>query len=208
MRSAESDLTARAQIRDRALELFAAKGPDAVTVRSIAAAAKVSPALVIHHFGSKQGLREVVDSHVASVFDNMFAAATADPELLSASGSQASASFAELMLASLPADSPVPAYLRRLLLAGDEAGRDLFRRWYASSAAMTDQLIEVGVLRPTDDPAVRAAFLMINDLAVVLLRDHLTDVLGVDPLTFDGMHRWAADVVAAYTEGVFAPEDL
>ena len=43
MRSAADDRTARAAIRDEALRLFAAQGPDAVTVRQVAAAAGVSP---------------------------------------------------------------------------------------------------------------------------------------------------------------------
>jgi AcrR family transcriptional regulator len=201
-----TDLTARAQIRDRALELFAARGPDAVTVRDIAAAAGVSAALVLHHYGSKQMLREAVDAHVAGLFDEMLSAIAIDPSPLTAGAAQSASMLADLMLAHLPTDSPIPAYLRRLLLSGDEPGRQLFRRWFAASLAMTDQLTAAGILRPTGDPAVRTAFLMINDLALVLLRDHLSDVLGVDPLTPDGMRRWAVDVISAYTQGVFATE--
>ena len=69
--SPSSDLTAKATIRNKALRLFADRGPDAVTVRDVAAAAEVSPALVMHHFGSKAGLREAVDEHVAQTFDAM-----------------------------------------------------------------------------------------------------------------------------------------
>ena len=203
----DRDLTARAVIRDRALALFAAHGSDAVTIRQIAADAGVSPALVVHHYGSKQGLREAVDAYVAGVFDDMFVAATEDPAQFGSGGPQAAAIFAELMLSHLLPDSPVPAYLRRLLLSGDPAGRELFRRWHALSATMTDRLVAAGMLRPSADPPVRSAFLMINDLAAVLLRDHLTDVLGVDPLSPDGIRRWAADVVAAYTDGVFKTEE-
>ena len=48
----DGDLTAKAVIRNTALRLFAERGPDGVSVREIAAAAGVSPALVIHHYGS------------------------------------------------------------------------------------------------------------------------------------------------------------
>ncbi|MBI1376931.1 MAG: TetR family transcriptional regulator [Frankiales bacterium] len=206
MRSADepSDLTARALIRDRALELFAAHGVDAVTVRAIAAAAGVSPALVLHHFGSKEGLRAAVDAHVAGLFDDMLARMAEDPGMLTEG--RATASFSELMLGYLPPGSALPAYLRRLLLGGEPAGLELFRRWFALTLAVTEQLAAAGVMRPTDDPAVRAAFLLVNDLALVLLRDQVADVLGVDPLTPGGMGRWAADAVAAYTHGVFIPE--
>ncbi|MEP7368844.1 MAG: helix-turn-helix domain-containing protein, partial [Dermatophilaceae bacterium] len=59
----DPDLTARANIRNAALRLFADRGQDSVTVREIAAAAGVSPSLVVHHFGSKDGLRAAVDAH-------------------------------------------------------------------------------------------------------------------------------------------------
>lgn len=202
MRSVD-DLTARARIRDQALELFAARGADAVSVRDIAAAAGVSHALVLHHYGSKQRLREVVDEYVAGVFDEMFAAVAADPGDFSGGSS---ASFAELMLAAVPPGSPIPAYLRRLLLNGDAAGQVLFRQLFDAGVVMIEQLTAAGSMRGSADVAVRAAFLTVNDLAMVLLRDQLTAVLGVDPLSPDGMRRWAAEVVTAYTEGVFTGE--
>jgi AcrR family transcriptional regulator len=56
------------------LRLFADRGPDAVTVREIAANAGVSAALVLHHFGSKDGLRAEVDGFAAQAFDAIFEA--------------------------------------------------------------------------------------------------------------------------------------
>jgi len=58
------DLTARARIRDAALEQFAEHGFEGATIRSIAEAAGVSPGLVQHHFGSKEGLRQACDEAV------------------------------------------------------------------------------------------------------------------------------------------------
>ena len=61
MRSArvgQDDLTARARIRDSAIVYIGRHGWRAATLRAIATDAGVSPALVIHHFGSKDGLRE------------------------------------------------------------------------------------------------------------------------------------------------------
>ncbi len=63
MRSAD-DLTAAARIRDAAIEQFGDQG-FGVGLRSIAEAAGVSAALVIHHFGSKDGLRQACDDFVA-----------------------------------------------------------------------------------------------------------------------------------------------
>jgi len=57
MRSVD-DLTAAARIRDAAIERFGEQG-FSVGLRPIAEAAGVSAALVIHHFGSKDGLRRL-----------------------------------------------------------------------------------------------------------------------------------------------------
>ncbi|WP_353963544.1 helix-turn-helix domain-containing protein [Streptomyces sp. NBC_00078] len=48
MRSIRDDRTTRAVIRDEDLRLFSASGWEAVTMRQIAAAADVSPGLVMH----------------------------------------------------------------------------------------------------------------------------------------------------------------
>jgi AcrR family transcriptional regulator len=53
-RAGSSD--ARAKILEAASEAFAHQGYDATTVREVAAAAGVDPALVHHHFGSKADL--------------------------------------------------------------------------------------------------------------------------------------------------------
>jgi AcrR family transcriptional regulator len=198
MRSAPDDRTARAVIRDEALRLFAERGPDAVTVRQIAAAAGVSPGLVSHHFGSKDGLREAVDAHVLAMFGAMLGELTsADLHDPGAAGS-----LAEAVVRHLPPDSPVPGYLRRLLLAGGDSGRELFRRLYDGSRAALDAMSGAGLAAPGADPAVRAAILMSNDLAVLLLREQLTGVLGTDPLSAAGMARWGRELLAIYATGL------
>ena len=67
----------RAALLDAAAELFAEKGPGAVSVRQIAAAAGVNHGLVHHYFGSKQELlREVVRTRAAAVMAEALAAST------------------------------------------------------------------------------------------------------------------------------------
>jgi AcrR family transcriptional regulator len=61
--SSQSDLTARARIREAAIALFAEKGMAATTIRDIAQAAGVSSGLLRHHFGSKEGLRDACDEY-------------------------------------------------------------------------------------------------------------------------------------------------
>ncbi len=49
---------ARAELLDRALELFAAYGYDGAGVQQICSAAGVAKPTLYHHFGSKRGLIE------------------------------------------------------------------------------------------------------------------------------------------------------
>jgi hypothetical protein len=49
---------------------------------------------------------------------------------------------------------------------------------------------------------VRAAVLLVNDLAILILRERLREVLGVDPLSGTGMRRWGAEVMSIYRDGI------
>ncbi|HET8616822.1 MAG TPA: TetR family transcriptional regulator [Actinomycetales bacterium] len=207
MRSADDDLTARATIRNAALQLFADLGPDAVSVRAIASAAGVSPALVLHHFGSKAGLREAVNRYAADRIDVLIAESEQGAAELFATGS--ADAIAGLFAAAFPPDSPLVAYLRRLLLTGDQAGVDMFRRWFSDSLAMFDEMAAAGLATPSDDPPVRAAFMLAADMALLLLREPLAAVLGFDPMSRDGLRRWAAEVAQITRDGIFttSPEE-
>ena len=60
---ATADLTAAARIRDAAVVRFARDGLGA-SLKTIAADAGVSSGLILHHFGTKQGLRRACDEWV------------------------------------------------------------------------------------------------------------------------------------------------
>lgn len=204
--SGSGDVTARAGIRNAALRLFADKGPDAATVREIAAAAGVSPALVLHHYGSKDGLRAAVDEHAAHAFDALLEGMS-EPDAAQALTGGATASLAETFARGFAPGSPLPAYLRRLLLAGDPAGDALFTRWHEATLELMTTLEAAGVSRPSGDPRVRAAFLLVNDLALVLLASQVTTAIGTDPLAPEGMRRWAEEATDVYLHGAFTPTE-
>ncbi|AHH19770.1 putative transcriptional regulator, TetR family [Nocardia nova SH22a] len=201
MRSLDGDRTARARIRDEALHLFAERGPDAVTIRDIAAAAEVSPALVMRHYRSKDGLREVVDEYVVTVFGSLLEQ-VASPDDSGALDAGRSRGLAELVTEQLPGDSAIPRYLGRMLLSGGAAGSALFARLYALSRDTLGTMAAAGAVTPGPDPAVRAAILLVNDLAVLMLRPRLNEVLGFELLSPDGMRRWGAEVLAIYQHGM------
>ncbi|CAM4080188.1 transcriptional regulator BetI [Mycobacterium basiliense] len=195
------DRTARARIRDEALQLFARRGPDAVTMRDIATAAGVSPALLIRHYGSKDGLIEAVDQHVVTTFELLLVQMT---QQTGTGGLDVAAvpSLLDGLATHLPPASAIPAYLGRLLITGGRAGADLFERLFRLSQNALDQMVSAGIASPGEDSAVRAAFLLVNDLAVLTLRPRLTEVLGVDPLSGAGMRRWAGEVFTIYRDGL------
>ena len=68
-------------------------------------------------------------------------------------------------------------------------------------------LTEVGVLRPSGDEQTRAAFLLANDLAMILLRRQIESAIGDDPLERRGLARWSAEVMDVYANGVFTSSD-
>ncbi|OHV05798.1 TetR/AcrR family transcriptional regulator [Mycobacterium talmoniae] len=195
------DRTARARIRDEALRLFAEHGPDGVTLRDIAAAAGVSPALLVRHYGSKDGLIEAVDNHVVATFEALLTEMTQQTGA-NGVGPAALPSLLDGFAALLPPGSAIPAYVSRLLVGGGAVGAALFDRLYRLSRDTLDAMVAAGTASHGDDPDVRAAFLLVNDLAVLTLRPRLTEVLGVDPLSEAGIRRWAGEVFAVYRDGL------
>lgn len=201
MRLPSDDRTARARIRDEALKLFADVGPDVVTVRGIAEHAGVSPSLVIRHYRSKDGLRAAVDGYVIDVFEAMLAQVPV-PAGHERSEPAVPLSFVEVVTESLPHDSAIPAYLGRMLIDGGPAGSTLFQRLHEMSRATLSEMIEGESAVAGADPEVRAAFLLVTDLAAVTLRNRLTEVLDFDPLSPNGLRRWGAEVLTVYRGGL------
>jgi len=196
---AAADLTGLASIRESAMRLTAERGWAAVSIRDIAANAGVSSSLVIHHFGTKARLREAVDARVTEVFARLLAQ-LGDTDGQGGNFMSVAATFHD----QVGSDGAVLAYLRRLLVDGGPTAIALFGSLYATTVASLADLEAAGVLRPTADAPARAAFLLINDLAVVLLRDEVTRVLGIDPLSRAGLRRWGDTVMEIYRGGAFA----
>lgn len=192
------DLRASATIREAALALFAERGVDGVSIRDVAAAAGVSSSLVMHHFKSKDGLRAAVDTRVSATITDLLAEFGRDAER----GASPS-SLATVMADLLDTDPQLPGYLRRLLIDGGRAAQELFGALFEATVDALAGLEAAGVARPADDPPVRAAFFLVNDLAVILLREQVRAVLGVDPLGPAGLERWSRTLMDTYSRGVF-----
>ncbi|NMN97708.1 TetR/AcrR family transcriptional regulator [Antrihabitans stalactiti] len=158
MRSGTADLTTRARIRDAAIVVFGEQG-FGTGVRAVATAAGVSPGLVNHHFGSKDGLREVCDAYVLDVIRTDKAKFLTSP---SAAGMIA-------QLAEIDHYAPMVAYIIRSFQAGGALALSLFEHLTDNAALYLEEGVAAGTLRPSRDPAARARYAALQGLGGMLL---------------------------------------
>jgi AcrR family transcriptional regulator len=164
------DRTARARIRDAAITRFAADGVVATSIRAIAADAGVSPALVLHHFDSKDELRVACDEHVAAVIrERKTAALSAGPGMDPIAALRVGAQ-----------GPPLLRYLARTLVDGSPHVAALVDEMVSDAAGYMAEGVDAGTLRPTDHPYGRAAVVTIWSLGALVLHEHLERLLGVD----------------------------
>jgi len=197
MRSAD-DLTATARIRDAAIEQFGQHGFD-VGLRAIAKAAGVSAGLVIHHFGSKDGLRKACDELVAETIR------TAKTE--SVQNSDPAAWFAQM--AQIESFAPLMAYLVRSLQTGGDLAKSLWRTMLANAEEYIEEGVKAGTIKPSRDPKARARFLAINNGGGLLLYLQLHD----DPTNLRAvLHDYAQDMLMpsleVYTNGLMTDSTM
>lgn len=157
MRSTD-DRTTVARIRDAALEQFGEHG-FGVGLRAIAEAAGVSAGLVIHHFGSKEGLRQACDDYVA---EEVTAAKTEslttnDPAMWLSQASE------------IEEFAPLVAYLVRSLQSGNELAKRWWRRMIDNAEQYLEEGVRAGTLKPSRDPRARAKYLAMSSGGSLLL---------------------------------------
>lgn len=192
---ASEDLTARARIRDAALLQFAERGVRGATIRGIAEAAGVSPGLVQHHFGSKEALREACDTYAMEILRRTNDQATS-------SGMRDPGIFSITMRATMP----VRRYVARAMVDGSPAAAKLFD----DLVGYTERYLAdppPGIARPqTSDLRAYSAAIAALSLGVVVLHEHLSRVLDVDTLTFEGYPRLGLAVLEVFTDDLIDPE--
>jgi AcrR family transcriptional regulator len=184
------DLTARARIRDAAMRCFAEQGAKATTLRVVAEQAGVTPGLVSHHFGTKQGLRQACDAYVLEYLREGITEAIDERGL-------ADPDFLGTVYQSAPL---VLRYLARALVDGSTAAASVFD----NVVALTEEYLashppQQGASRA--DPRAQAAVLIAMRLGMWVLHDHLARALGADALTPELLSR-----VSAALADIMSPE--
>lgn len=188
-----TDLTAKARIRHAALEFFGRDGFAKTSVRSVAAAAGVSPALVIHHFASKDGLRRACDRHVIDEFIGR------NDELR---GPDLVGTMSRWLVDS---DTYRPAfdYLSRMIVEGSEAGDSLFDDLVASTEKMLVAGIEHGEMNQTSDVHMMAVLVAVYGLVPLVLERHMGRALGTAGLNGDAIKRMTVPALELFTNGLY-----
>jgi AcrR family transcriptional regulator len=197
MRSAD-DLTAVARIRDAAIERFGEQG-FSVGLRSIAEVAGVSAALVIHHFGSKDGLRKACDDYVAEEIRSSKSEAmnSSDPATWFAA------------MAEIEEYAPLMAYLVRSMQAGGELAQTFWRTMMDNAESYLDEGVSSGILKPSRDPKARSKYLAITGgggfLLYIQMHETPTDLRAV-------LRDYAQDMVLPalelYTDGLLTDSHM
>lgn len=117
-RATNEDLTAKARIRNAALDLYSKSGPDRISLRAIASEAGVTLGLVQHHYKTKAGLRDAVDQLVVDYFATALAEVPDAEHPADLAGARD-----EAVRRMLAANPPVVDYVRRAVL--DPYGENL-----------------------------------------------------------------------------------
>jgi len=196
MRSA--DLTAAARIRDAAIAQFGEHG-FGVGLRAIAEAAGVSAGLVIHHFGSKDGLRRACDDYVAEAIRSLKSEAMQSHE---------PATWLA-QLSEIESYAPLTAYLVRSLQSGADLAKTLWRTMIANAEEYLDEGVRAGTLKSSRDPKARARYLAITGGGGLLLYLQMHE----DPTNLAAVLRdYSTDMVLPalelYTEGLMADRTM
>lgn len=193
-RAADQDLTTRARIRDAAVARYAREGFD-VGLRAVAQDAGVSAALILHHFGSKAGLRAACDEHVLRTI-------RASKERALVPGSTQDLL---LQLATMDEYAPLVGYALRSMQAGGDLARDFVDQFVADAQEYIAAAVAAGTMRPSRDEHARARYLTLQGLGALLLDmtihppDDPADVVGI---LHEHRDRMMLPAVELFTHGL------
>lgn len=195
------DRTAKAKLRDAAIEIVAAEGSKELTARGVAERAGLSAGLIRHHFGSMRELQAACDEHVARAIKELKTSAIRGGAAFDAFGAIRQSADPHLMgylAMRLSENSPVIDRLVDTIV--DDA-----------TAYLTDGITQ-GLFTPTRHPRERTAMLTIFTLGALALHRHVKRLMNVDVRAADlASQPGFVDYLRAQMEvlaGVATPETV
>ena len=194
----DDDRSGRDRIIDAAVAAFAEHGVAGTSLKTIAAAAGVSPALIVHHFGSKDGLRQACDERILGSMRHQMREAVAQGAQLDVL--DAFRRRQEAQPRALP-------YLARCLAEGTPSVVALVDELAAEAVRVMEEGVANGTYVPTEHARERALVLLIWSLGAVTLHEHVQRLLGADltgePASLLPYLRGATELL---TNGLFTEE--
>ncbi|WP_259390772.1 TetR/AcrR family transcriptional regulator [Actinomyces sp. 2119] len=180
------DSTTVARIRDAAMARFAKDGLSA-GLRAIAADAGVTAGLIVHHFGSKEGLRQACDEEVL----RLAAQARTDSEVMGGP--------VDLLTQMARTEDYVPAtaYALRSLVEGGPLGAALLESVVLDTAHYMSAGVASGHVAPTSDEERRSRYLVYSGFGALVLfaRYAASDPTDVEAVVREFM-EWSGPVAA------------
>lgn len=190
MRSAAAaDLTGRARIQQAAIRRFAADGMSA-PLRTIAADAGVSAGLILHHFGSRDGLRAACDEHVLAEIRRSKASVIVE-------GGSGGGAALLVQLAQVEGYAALVGYVLRCLQGGGPRLRRFVDHVVDDAVDYLHQAEAAGTVRPSRFPEARARFMAEQALGALLLQLPAQQ----ERLDLEELPRWLRD----YSERIVGP---
>jgi len=182
---------------DAAIEVFADRGAQGASVRAIAAKAGVSPALITHHFGTKEALKDECDERVMAAYADIKMAGMADLP-----GAMGLVSSQDRTLERLA------AYFLRAILDGGEPGRRFFAKYIERTQQVLDEAVRRGQMRPECADAAHVRYLAAAGIGTVLVT-MLTAPVGTRPYYDAADHPQLLDAqLDVLTHGAFTDDTV
>lgn len=195
----ETQESARQRIICAAIDLYGEHGFDGVTVKTIAQRAGASAPLVIHHFGSKAGLRTACDRYVAEQFSRV------KTESVRRGSMPRNVAHEAVM-----ANRHLVKYLMRAFVAGGPEVDLLFDQLVEDSLVYTAEAEEIGLVYPSRNPRHRAVVLLLQSFGGLVLHRHMERHLGMSLVQEDpdpeGLDAYMATLMELYTRPLFNAE--
>ncbi|HIW47588.1 MAG TPA: TetR/AcrR family transcriptional regulator [Candidatus Yaniella excrementigallinarum] len=169
-----TDFTAKARIRQVALELFALNGADATSMRAISSRAGVTVGLITHHFGTKAGLIQAVEDDILSGIEQAIAYKEVDANV-----DGVVKALDQRLLDHVNKNPLVVAYLRRMMLIEPGGqGSDLTARFTRMALRQIKDLRRHGVASTSRDPEDQVMQVMLVQLGQLLMQPFVHQIAG------------------------------
>ena len=182
----------RDQLIEVATSAFARDGIAATSLRAIAKEAGVSPALVVHHFGSREKLIEDCIIKALGLW------VSEKQEFVDVSLSTALTKWQ----GSIAEHGVKLQFFRQVLLAGGEPANALFSRMVKETQMVIESQAAKGRMRKVENQRDFALLLTLQELAPLMLQSEVADYLGTSHLDPETQARITIARVDLLTKGI------